>query len=353
MDESLNPFINENFWEKPKETQLTLPEVQIPQRLREIHRNYKAINQAHQWEKRFFLKILSHAIDTINIPDGYKGNGRPSIPLSEKLKICCIKQYNLKGARRSVYDVEFAKNSGYLFLPIISDNYFNRINEYLRDKELTPYLQALIKVLSEPLTQNEHFFAIDGTGFKIGYGKTQYRKIRTDKKAKREYIGLHIIAGVKSKIIPYAIVSKGYEHDNNFFKPLVREANKIFNIQELYADGAYLSEENFKLCHSLNIKSYIRPREDAILEKFGNPIWSNSIDRYMKDLEKGDERRYTLRNNVECTFHMIKSVFSDVLRHKIFDARVNELLARIVCHNIRCLVQAYFKNEIKFPFGIG
>jgi len=352
IDKNLNNFFNEDFWDNPKETQLTLPEAHKPERLRDIHRDFKVINKAQQWEKKLFLKILDCAIQTINIPNGYKGTGRPSIPLSEKLKICCIKQYNLKGARRTVYDIEYAKTSGFLFVPTISENYFNRINEYLRDESLTPYLQKLIQTLSEPLIHKEHFFAIDGTGFKIATGKIRYKDIRTDKKAKGGYIGLHIIAGIKSKIIPHAIASKGYEHDNNFFKPLVSEANKIFEIKELYADGAYFSQKNFNLCHSLKIKAYIKPREDAILKKFGNSVWNNSIDRYMNDLEKGDERRYTLRANVECAFHMIKSVFSDVLRHKTFEGRINELLSRIVCHNIRCLVYAYFKEDIKFPFSM-
>ena len=138
-----------DFWftAKPEEKQLSLDEVkQI--RVREIHRDFKIINQAQQWEPRWFLKVLDCAINTLNIKNGYTG-GRPSLaPLSEKIKICCIKQYHLKGARRSVYNMEFARNNNYLFVSKISENFFNRINDYMKDERLTPYLQELISMNS-------------------------------------------------------------------------------------------------------------------------------------------------------------------------------------------------------------
>ena len=349
---NLFDYFGEDFWIRPKEILKPIEETPRPQRFRKIIRDYRAINQAQQWEYNLLFKILDSSILALNPPDGYKKTGRPSIPISEKLKICCIKQYNMKGARRSVHHIESAKNSGYLFVPNISNNYFNRMNEYMKDESLTPYFQQLINILSEPLINQEGCFAIDGSGFKVGYGKRKYKDIRTDETAKREYIGLHITAGIKTKIIPHAIVAKGYEHDNNFFKPLVLKTKEIFNadFKELYADPGYLDEENFKLCDSLGIKAYIKPKENTIIHKLGNPVWNNSIDRYMKDLELKENRRYTLRNNVEATFHMIKAVLSDYLRHKRFNGRVNEVLCRVVCHNIRCLIYSYVKREIKFPF---
>ena len=337
---------DEDFWDN-----FTLEEPLEPKRVREVIRDYNVINAAQQWERRIFFKILDAAIMFMSIPDGYKGTGRPSIPLQEKLKICCIKQYNMRGARRSVYDVETARNNGYLFVPKISNNYFNRINDYMKDEELTPYLQQLIHVLSEPYAGLEKNFAVDGSGMKTSYGKYSYRYIRKDKKEKRKYIGLHLITGGNSKIVPYAIVSKGYKHDNNFFKPLVRETLKLFEIKEIYGDSAFFDDSNQKFCHAHGIKEYIKPKKNTILHKFGKEIWNNSIDRYMKDLHLGENRRYTLRNNVESCFFMVKSVFLDFLRHKTFSGRVNEALTRVACHNIRVLVYGYFKKEIKFPFG--
>jgi len=353
-DENLFKYGNGDFWNNPHEIKPQESEIKEPNktRVRRITRNYTAINQAHQWEPRHFQKILNKGIELMNIPTGYKGTGRPSIPVSEKIKICCTKSYHLKGGRNSVYYVENARNNGYIFIPKISENYFNRINDYMDDSGLTQYLQQLVHITAEPFSKIDDCFALDGTGIKTSSGKRRYLDIRTDRKKKREYVGLHIIAGVKSHVIAHAIVSKGHVHDNNFFKPLISEARKIFNIKEVYADSAYLSKENSKFCQSLEIKDYTKPKENTVVKGLRNSPFAKSVQRYYEDLELKEYRRYPLRANVECTFDMLKSLFSDTLRHKKWDARVNELLCRVICHNIRCLVLAYYHGHIEFPFAL-
>jgi hypothetical protein len=49
---------------------------------------------------------------------------------------------------------------------------------------------------------------------------------------------------------------------------------------------------------------------------------------------------YYKRSNVETTFHMIKSKFGTRIRSKTPVAQVNELLFKILCHNLCCLVDA-------------
>lgn len=49
--------------------------------------------------------------------------------------------------------------------------------------------------------------------------------------------------------------------------------------------------------------------------------------------------RYHKRSNVESTFSMIKAKFRDHLRSKTPAAMVNEVLCKIICHNICVLVQ--------------
>jgi len=48
---------------------------------------------------------------------------------------------------------------------------------------------------------------------------------------------------------------------------------------------------------------------------------------------------YHKRSNVETTFSMIKAKFRDHVRSKTSAAMVNEVLCKIICHNICCLIQ--------------
>lgn len=50
-------------------------------------------------------------------------------------------------------------------------------------------------------------------------------------------------------------------------------------------------------------------------------------------------QHYHKRSNVESTFSMIKAKFGDAVRSKTDVAMVNEVLCKIVCHNICCLIR--------------
>ncbi|MEM4255025.1 MAG: transposase [Candidatus Norongarragalinales archaeon] len=55
-------------------------------------------------------------------------------------------------------------------------------------------------------------------------------------------------------------------------------------------------------------------------------------------------RHYHLRSNVESTFNMIKAKFGDVLKSKTKTAQENELLLKILCHNL--VVVIHETNEL-------
>ena len=50
--------------------------------------------------------------------------------------------------------------------------------------------------------------------------------------------------------------------------------------------------------------------------------------------------RYHRRSNVETTMWMIKSKFGSAVRSKSQTAQVNEVLCKLVCHNLACIVHA-------------
>jgi transposase len=59
---------------------------------------------------------------------------------------------------------------------------------------------------------------------------------------------------------------------------------------------------------------------------------------------------YHKRSNVESTFSMIKAKFHDHVRSKTDVAMTNEVLCKILCHNICCLIQAMYELGIEPMF---
>jgi transposase len=62
---------------------------------------------------------------------------------------------------------------------------------------------------------------------------------------------------------------------------------------------------------------------------------------------------YHKRSNVESTFSMIKAKFRDHVRSKTDIAMKNEVLCKIVCHNICCLIQEIHELGITAEFWKG
>jgi transposase len=59
---------------------------------------------------------------------------------------------------------------------------------------------------------------------------------------------------------------------------------------------------------------------------------------------------YHKRSNVESTFSMIKAKFRDHVRSKTDVAMTNEVLAKILCHNICCVIQSMYELGIEPAF---
>lgn len=60
--------------------------------------------------------------------------------------------------------------------------------------------------------------------------------------------------------------------------------------------------------------------------------------------------RYHKRSNVESTFSMIKAKLRDHLRSKTPAAMINEVLCKIICHNICVLIQEVNEHQIDIAF---
>ena len=61
---------------------------------------------------------------------------------------------------------------------------------------------------------------------------------------------------------------------------------------------------------------------------------------------------YHQRSNAETTIHMIKSKFGDSVRSKDWTAQVNEVLCKVICHNICCVIQEMHELGVNPDFCV-
>jgi transposase len=74
---------------------------------------------------------------------------------------------------------------------------------------------------------------------------------------------------------------------------------------------------------------------------------------YRQYMANQDEfmRHYHKRSNVECTFSMLKRKFGERLRTKTTTAQHNEVLCKVLCHNLCCVIQSMYELGIEPNFG--
>ena len=88
-------------------------------------------------------------------------------------------------------------------------------------------------------------------------------------------------------------------------------------------------------------------------EAFGTkPIWARMYYVLMFNWQLFSER-YHKRSNAGSVFSMVKEKFEDAVRSKSEQGQVNEVLAKVLCHNICVRVRAAHELGIEPTFGAG
>lgn len=59
---------------------------------------------------------------------------------------------------------------------------------------------------------------------------------------------------------------------------------------------------------------------------------------------------YHLRSNAESTFSMIKAKFGERLRSKTETAQTNEVLLKVLCHNVCCVIRSMHELGVEPTF---
>ena len=249
-----------------------------------------------------------------------------------------MKVYSTLSTRRVMSDVRDAAGDGKLD----KAPSFPTIIRYLAKPELTPILQDLIERSATPLQGIEVDFAADSSGFGTSvYDRWFDHKWGRPVKTAR-FIKAHIACGVRTNIITAAIVTADASSDARQLPELVRRTPKNFTIGDFSADKAYLSRENLRVITEAGGTPFIPFKVNSVAHSGHHKkdaLWEKAFLHF--NLHREDFlARYHLRSNVETTFHMVKSKFGQSVRSKSGTAQVNEVLVKMLCHNLAVVAKA-------------
>jgi transposase len=310
-------------------------------------------NKAQMNEKAMFMKLLADLCKSI--PNDEYTFGRPKLSKADMVFCAAFKVFSGYSGRRFTSDMKFAKEKGYIDrIP-----HFNSVFNYLKDEDIAHILHNLITKTSLPLKSIESDFAVDSSGFSTSRFDRWFDYKYGREKVERIWIKTHLMCGVKTNIITGVELTDATGADSPQFSTLVNRTAENFEISEVSADKAYSSKMNLKMVDDLGAMPYIPFRKNVTddparirtTNRSGHEFWTKMFYYFQLHNDEFMEH-YHKRSNVETTFHMIKSKFGDSVKSRTKIAQKNEVLCKILCHNICVLIQSMFEfgiNESLFP----
>jgi len=272
-------------------------------------------------------------------------NGRPRLPLADVVYGATMKVYGGMSGRRATSDVRACAERG-LMSRVPS---YNSVARYLESAELAPLLKALVHEAAAPLRAVETTFATDSTGFATNtYARWFDERYGHEKKCQR-WIKLHAQVGTITNVVASVEATESTVGDSVMLEPLLASSvARGFNVRELSADKAYLSNENLTAVESVGAVPYVPFKSNS------RPTGKSDAWRRLWHMfeARNDEflAAYHKRSNVEATFSMVKRKFGSSVRAKTFPAQVNEVLLKALCHNLSVLVHAIHELGIEPSF---
>jgi transposase len=197
-------------------------------------------------------------------------------------------------------------------------------------------VERLGKLTNRPrLNTVETDFAVDSSGFSTSRFVRWFDHKYGVARQEHDWVKVHLMCGVRTNVVTSVEIRDRRAADTKSLPYLVDMTAENFALREVSADKAYASARNYDAIGRYGATPFIAFKTNATGR--GGRLWEKMFHHF--SLHREDFlAHYHKRSNVESTFSMIKAKFRDHLRSKTPVAMVNEVLSKIICHNICVLI---------------
>lgn len=317
-------------------------------RITYAQQSWSAYNSAQVAEKELFMKLFRELC--AGIPQPPQGRGRPRLSVADMVFAAGLKVYRGNSARRFMGDMREAEEKGL----VARVPHFNSVLNYLDNETITPALLEMVRLSALPLKSVELDFAVDSTGFSSTQLVGQWKGAKYGEKQMRvehDWLKVHAMTGVRTNVVVAVEVTGPNTGDAPRFRPLLEETTEHFDVRRVLADKAYSSYANMDFATAREVTPFVMFRENAT-GNTGCEAWDKLLHFYRFHRQEF-MRAYHKRSNVESTFSAVKRVFGDFVRSKNRTAQINEILLKLICHNIRQVIFAMYELGIAPTFDRG
>jgi transposase len=307
--------------------------------------DWSSYDQAKTHEDSLFKQLLVELV-LIAQEERKTKRGRTGHHSWEKILSMCIKEYYKSDLRKTESILRSLHEAA--LLPRAPG--YRSIDRFYNDSAVTPILERLLLISALPLAHLEQTGAMDSTGFSVRkYRSWCEYKWGKGEGRERVWVKLHAWGGTTTNVFVGAKVTSGNVGDAPMFKEVVGNQPRHFKMREFVADKAYSSREIFQFLKSLDLEPYIPFKINAKPDPKGVRIWREMYE-FFKSSPQEYYDVYHRRSNIETCFHMLKQRFGHRLLTKNFIANQNEILAKMLCHNICVLIQEAYERGVQINF---
>ncbi|MEW6593222.1 MAG: transposase [Candidatus Hadarchaeota archaeon] len=277
----------------------------------------------------------------------WTGMGRPPKNLYDIIVCLAVRKYFNFSLRRGMGLLRLFRALGVIDAKIPC---FKTLDNYQRDRRIEPYLDELVKLVTDPLKCIEHFFATDTTGTATTCYSSWF-DIRTRKEGnKRDHIMAHVTVGTRLKAAVALDARTDRGAHNEVLREHIKEVAKSFEVREWSADRAYLSRDNCNAVAAVGAEPWIKLKSNTTAKTKGSPPWRRMVQEFRRNPEVA-ERKYHRRSAVESAISAKKRKFGSFVRAREDASKENEETLSWLGYNFSVLCRGVHEFGLKPGFA--